>query len=161
VREGLPADHQHALVAVRDLGHEALRHDRARAHVRDRLENHVAVRVGARTRKIIVPPMPSSFFTMTSPCVSMKDCSSQVARDQGFGSEGGKAQYREFFVPVAQGAWAVHHPRAFGLGALEQERGVVVLLVEGRVLAHEHPVESVRPGFPRRAGFHTMGRRPR
>ena len=34
----------------------------------------------ARTRKMDVPPMPSSGFTMASPCASMKACSASVSR---------------------------------------------------------------------------------
>ena len=46
-REGhrLAGDQQHALVAVDDLGHEALRHHRPRAVLADGLDDHVAVRV--------------------------------------------------------------------------------------------------------------------
>src|SRR5204863_589295 len=49
---------------------------------------------------------------------------------------------RELLVPVAKRPWAVHDARSFRLGTLEEKCRVVVLLVEGWVLAHEDDVEG-------------------
>ena len=95
-----------------------------------------------RTRKIDDPPMPSSGFRMTSPCSSMKPAmSSRVARDQRRHGELGKLGDRPFFVVIANRARAVDDVRAFVLGSLEQVRGVDILHVERRILAHQHRVE--------------------
>ena len=97
----------------------------------------------APTRKMPMPPMPSSGFRMMSPCSAWKAL--QLASASRVTSVGamncGNSRIASFSGWSRSAARPVEDARAFALGLLEQVGGVEVLAVERRVLAHQHRVE--------------------
>src|SRR6266851_1516808 len=53
----------------------------------------------------------------------------------------GKIQRIEFFVSFAETRWTVQHKGAMRVGEAEQHRGIEIVGVGGRILAHEDRVE--------------------
>jgi hypothetical protein len=145
VGHGSPPDQQDALVAVADGRQVALRHDAAPRRIAVSVST-MTLRLGSSrvTRKMLLPPMPSSGFMTTSPSSSMKAwMSHRVARDQRGRREVGELGNGDFFRMVADRSRLVPDARTFGdRGALEQPGGGEVLEIEGRVLAHQDRIEG-------------------
>ena len=137
------ADHEHALVALDDLGAGSAAPSpsaRRRAFSVSTIEPRF--RPSGPTRKMPVPPMPSSGLRMMSRCSAWKRLiARRVARHQRRRDELRELEDRELFRVVAQRRRPVEDARAFALGLLEQVGRVEVLAVERRVLAHQHRVE--------------------
>jgi hypothetical protein len=82
---------------------------------------------------------------MMSPMLGMEALDvGLVARHQRGADELRKLHDRELFRVVAQRAGLVEHPRAVALGLLQQVRGVEILAVKRRVLAHQDGVEVLQ-----------------
>jgi hypothetical protein len=105
-------------------------------------------RPSALTRKMPMPPMPSSGLRMTSRCSAWKARIGRgAARHERGRDELRELEDGELLGVVAQRRGAVEHACTLALGLPEQVRGVEVFAVEGRVLAHDH-----RAGIAQGAG---------
>ena len=91
------------------------------------------------TRKMPMPPMPSSGFRMMSRCSAWKRFTSAASRVTSVGPMNcGNSRIASFSGWSRSARGLVEDPGAFAFGLLQQVRGVEVLAVEGRVLAHQH-----------------------
>ena len=150
VRHRLSADHEHALVAVADLGNEALRHHRAPPVMRDRLDDDayiVVLLVYAKYRDA------AHAIERFQDDVAMlgEEVADQgfAARDERGRGELRKTRDRHFLVVVANRARAVDDPCALHFSEFQKIGAVDVLHVERRILAHEDGVECAKRRFRR------------
>jgi hypothetical protein len=102
IGDDLAVDQEHALVALRDLGDEALRHHAARAAGRDRFDDHVAVRIvvahaeDARASHAVQALEHHLLLFFYEP---LQVC--HVPRNQGGHRELGKFRDHKLFVVIA------------------------------------------------------------
>ena len=104
----------------------------------------------SRTRNISVPPIASSGLKITSPCSRWNSRSCAASRltssRRAALREAGREQ---LLVAVAQRLRVVDHQAAVARARLEDVGGVDVLVVERRVLAHQHHVEPAERDLAR------------
>ncbi len=140
---GGAADQQDPLVAVADLGDVTLRHDRARAVVRDGFQDGVQVRLVRLQHEDAGAAHAVERFDHHLAEVAVELAQRvRLAGDQRRHREIGELRDRELLVMVAQRPRVVEHHGAVALGGREQVGGVKVLGVERRVLPHQHRVEA-------------------
>src|SRR5262245_20735139 len=143
VRYHLAVDQDHALVALRDLGNEALRHHRAPAALADVLDDHIAVRVvGAHAEHVLTAHHVEALHHHVALLVDEALDARRFARHQGRRGEARELGDRELLVVVADRVRRVEHARAFARRGGEQPAAGHVLEVEGRVLAHQRGIEA-------------------
>jgi hypothetical protein len=143
--------HRHAihqqdpLVAVDDLREVALGHGLAQAALRQRLQDHVEVGLAGlcpedRAPAHAVERLEHRLAVLRHEGLELGGVPADQRRRAALREEQG----RELLVVVPQALGVVHHRRPGPLGQA-QDLGVVdVLLVDGRVLAHQHDVPGVQ-----------------
>src|ERR1700682_1697674 len=142
MRNRLAVDQDDALVAVGALGDEALRHDRSRAVMGQRLDDHVAVGIvdahpKNRRASHAVERLQNHILVLIYEAAQHPG----IPGDQRLHRELGKTGDGHFFIVIAHRARAIENERAFAFRGFEQIRRVDVFQVEGWVLAHHHRVE--------------------
>ncbi|MNE17281.1 hypothetical protein D3C80_1102560 [compost metagenome] len=138
----LAVDHQDALVAVLDRRQVALRHDLLGAVEGEGLEDHREVRVAGamaedRRTAHAIKGFENDVTLFFGKLAQNVRSSADHGRRRQLGEQGGE----ELLVAVAQALRAVDHQHAGTFGLLQQVGGVDVLVVEGRVLAHQDHVQ--------------------
>jgi hypothetical protein len=143
-----PADEQHALVALRDLGQVLLHHDGGGAVAVERLGDGPEVQaVGADAEDAHAAHAVQRLEDDVAVLGVEGADGRGAARHERGRDELRELEDGELLGVVAQRRGAVEDACTLALGLPEQVRGVEVFAVEGRVLAHDH-----RAGIAQGAG---------
>ncbi len=173
--ERLAVEEEDALVACGDRGEELLHDDEAPALAGEHVDDGARVLVAGLDLDDAHPAGAVERLDDGDAAVVAAEAVDHVAigGDQGARRPLGEVERVELLVGVAEAAGVVDEERP-AAGALQDQRGVEVGAIEGRILAHEDGVdvreaELRRPGLAiveddprgRRPDLHRMGDRPR